>query len=616
MSAKDERSAGHASNGGASTAAGPASSSWSASRTLRGIRARRSGRRRLPILPAVVLLLPLAGVLVTYWPAFSAGALYMDDRFYIGNALIRHPSWYSVKKVFGEVLAPSMVNGYYQPLALLSVMLDFLDPAAQHSLLPFHRTTLLLHLCNVALVVVLLRALFDNWSVAGMLGALYGLHPLNADAVLWIAERKTVLSAAFTLGSMLLYLGYVRHARRAGRGDWKRYGASLLMYVFALLSKPTALPLVGLLLVLDYWPLQRLNRRTLLEKVPYLVVAGLSAAVTIVSQARAGQGGEAQWMNPLYLPLVASYCLGFYLRKTVWPTGLASDYPGPHPFGLSNIDVLATAGGVLLILAAILLSLRHTRAWLAGGLFFLIALLPTLGIVRFTSSVAANRSMYLPMVGLLLPLAWGLGHLWNREFSVLKAFSVRLILVTVVTALALGSARTTRRYEAHWKDSLTLIQYYLTQTPNEWKLQTRLGNEWIQRRNYPAAIAAFREAARLNPGWTENHLNLGRALFTVGHYAEARQAFALALQQTPNDWRAHMLLGMTLSRQNDLDGAVAEFQAAAQIAPRDPAPYHNLANALARQGKRAEAAQAYRDAVRLDPNNREAQSALDAIEAR
>ena len=464
--------------------------------------------------------------------------------------------------------------------------------------------------------MVLLHVLFDNWLVAGLLGVLYGVHPLNADAVLWIAERKTVLSTGFALGSMLLYVVYARHADRTGRGDWKRYGASLLLCVCALLSKPTALPLVALLLVLDYWPLQRLGRRTLVEKVPFVLVAGLSAVVTIISQARAGQDGGAQVMNPLYLPFIMSYCLGFYLRKTVWPTGLASDYPPPQPFGLTNVEVLVNVGITLLLLAAVWLSVRRTRAWLAGGLFFLIALLPTLGIIRFTSSIAANRSMYLPMLGLLLPLAWGLGRLWNRDFSSLKASGVRLVLVGAGAALALGSARATRHYESHWSDSMTLLRYYLTQTPNEWKLHTRLGNEWIQRRNYQAAIVEFREAARLNPSWAENHLNLGRALFTVGELAEARQAFARAIEQTPNDWRAHMLLGMTLSRQNDLEGALTEFRTAAQIAPRSAAPHYNIASTLARQGRWDEAAAEYRHTLRLDPHHRDAQRALDTIGAK
>jgi tetratricopeptide (TPR) repeat protein len=163
---------------------------------------------------------------------------------------------------------------------------------------------------------------------------------------------------------------------------------------------------------------------------------------------------------------------------------------------------------------------------------------------------------------------------------------------------------------------LTLLRYYLTQQPNDVKLHTRLGNEWIQRGDYPSAIADFREALRFNSSWAENWLNLGRASFTIGEYAEAKQAFATALQRTPNDWRAHILMGTTLTRQEDLEGALVEFRIAAQLAPTMAAAHFNVANALAQQGKLNEAADEYRPTLRLDPRIEDARRALDAIEAR
>ena len=275
-------------------------------------------------------------VLATYWPALSAGALYMDDKFYLGAPEMRNPSWASVKKIFGEVLAPTVVKGYYQPLALTSIMVDFLDPAAANNLRPFHRTTLLLHVLNVALVVVLLYLLFGNWLTSCLLGLLYGLHPLNADAVLWIAERKAVLSTFFALWSLVLYVLYARHADQTRHRDWKRYGASLFMYMCAVLSKPTAVPVVALLLVLDYWPLRRLNRRALIEKAPFLIVCGLSAAVTVISQSRSFDAGRVEMMHGFYLPFVIAYSIGLYLFKTAWPAGLVYDYPFPQPFSVDK----------------------------------------------------------------------------------------------------------------------------------------------------------------------------------------------------------------------------------------------------------------------------------------
>jgi tetratricopeptide (TPR) repeat protein len=310
------------------------------------------------------------------------------------------------------------------------------------------------------------------------------------------------------------------------------------------------------------------------------------------------------------------YSLGFYLLKVVCPTGLVPDYSSPQPLGLANPEVLGCAIIAIGVVAAIVMSVRRTRAWLAGGLFFLIAIFPTLGLVRYTSSIAANRSMYLPMVGLLLPLSWQLNRWWARGVLAWKATSLRVIVVGVGVVLAIGSAVSTRAYEARWSDSVTLLRYFISQKPNEWKFHTRLGNEWIQNKDYPSAITEFKEAVRLGPHWTENHLNLGRALFTVGQYAEAKQAIATALQQTPNDWRAHMLMGTTLVRQQEPDGALQEFRKAAQLAPKAALPHFNMANILAGQGKLDEAAEAYRQTLRLEPRFAEAQRALDRIAAR
>jgi len=568
------------------------------------------------IAPALTLVAVLGIVLATYWPALSARAQYMDDKFYIGTSLAQHPSWASVKTIFGEVLAPSMVNGYYQPLALVSVMLDFLDPTAAHSFLPFHRTTLLLHLLNVALVAALLCSLFRNWSTAGLLALLYGLHPLNADVVLWIAERKTVLSTCFALSSLLLYLAYARHAERTGRGDWKRYSASLFIYVCALLSKPTALPVVAVLVVLDYWPLgRRLCRRTLLEKVPFVVVAVLSAVVTVVSQVQSGQGGMVEFVKFYYVPLTIAYGVGFYLLKVIRPTGLVSDYPYPHPLGLTNVEVLGSAIITVGVVAAIVLSVRRTRAWLAGGLFFLVTILPTLGLIRYTSSIASNRSMYLPMVGMLLPLHWEITRLWQRGVATGKAWAVRAIVLCVGATLAIASVSATRSYQSHWQDTMTLLRYYLSQQPNDSKLHTRMGNEWIQRGEHRAAIVEFKEAIRLNRYWTENHLNVGRALLTLGDYSEAEQSFSTALEQTPNDWRAHMLLGMTRERMGNLEGALQEFQAAMRLAPQSAVPHYNVARILGQQGKLDEAVAEYQQTLRLEPRHAEARRVLSALGA-
>jgi len=234
-------------------------------------------------------------------------------------------------------------------------------------------------------------------------------------------------------------------------------------------------------------------------------------------------------------------------------------------------------------------------------------------VIPFTSAIAANRFMYLPMVGLLLPLNWALNRLWNTAVGALQVSSVRIILAGVGVILALACFSVTRAYMTPWQDTVTLLQYYLTQTPNEWKLHNRLGGEWLKRGNIDGAIAECIETVRLDPYWATNHLNLGRVLSIVGRFDEAQAAFAAALQLEPNNWQAHVLMGKTLSKKNDLEGALKEFQTAAQLNPMLAEVHYDIANILAEQGKLAEAIQEYQETLRLDPGYWEAQSALDAI---
>ena len=565
-------------------------------------------------LPLVGLLVVIGIVLITYWPALSAQANYLDDDLYLGSRLLQHPSWESVQRFFGEVMAPSAVLGYYHPLALVSVMLDFLDPAATSSMLPFHRTSLILHLLNVTLVVMLLYLLFDHWLTAGFLGLLYGLHPLNADAVLWVAERKTVLSTFFALAALIFYVLYVQRTARNPGGGWRYYGAALFMYLCAALSKPTTLPLAMLLPLLDYWPFHRLDRRAWLEKIPFLVLAGLFAVVTIISQVQTAETGPPDIAYMFTVgPLVVCYALVLYFSKLVWPVGLVADYPFPKPFMLMEAPVLLGLGGTLVLVLALAFSARRTRAWLTGGLFFLLAIFPALGIIPFTSSIAANRFVYLPMVGLLLPINWALNRLWNMAVGTLQVSTMRMILTGVGVILALGCIGVTRAYIAPWQDTVTLFQYYLTQTPNEWKLHNRLGGEWLRRGQLDKALPECIETVRLNPGWTTGHLNLGRVYFFLGRFDDAQLSFAAALQLEPNNWQAHVLMAKALLNQDDLEGALKEFQAAGQINPLEPEIPYDIAEILVQQGKLADAVQHYQHALQLNPNYQEARSALDAI---
>jgi protein O-mannosyl-transferase len=563
---------------------GASSRATVADRTLE-VRQRTSGDW---ILLGSVLFIVTGIVLATYWPALSAQAVYLDDDLYLGSRLVRQPGWSSLQRIFGEVLAPSAVPGYYQPMSLASVMLGFLDPASATSLMPFHRTSLIFHLLNVALVIVLLACLFHNSLLAGLAGLLYGLHPMNADAVLWVAESKTVVSTFFALATLLFYVAYVRRADKKTGGHWKWFAAALLTYVCALLSKPTAAPVVLLLLLLDDWPLHRLNKRAMIEKTPFLIVAVSSVAVTVISQhATADTGVPDNRHGLVELPFAVCYELTLYLFKLVWPVGLVADYPFPRPFSPTAmlVGVLVTS----MLAVALVFSARRARAWLTGALFFFLAISPALGVVRFTSSMAANRFMYLPMVGLLLPLTWVLNRLWLASPGRVRSSALRATVVGVATTLVLGCLMASRGYIAHWKDTVGLLQYYLSETPNEWKLHNWLGGEWQRRGDTEAAISECIQTVRLNPGWAAGQLNLGRLMFKARRFDEAALALAEALRLEPKNWQAHVLMGRTMAMKDDFDSALRELRAAAAWDPSEPEIQQDIEAVLAHQRGQGEA---------------------------
>jgi len=220
-------------------------------------------------------------VALVHWPALSAKALSFDDQQYLTkNVLVQNPGWRSAKRFLMEVLEPSTVAGYYQPLTMISLMADYAAGGRENNLRPFHITSLALHTVNTALIIVLLYMLFGNIWAAAAAGLLFGIHPMTVEPIPWVGERKTLLAAFFALWSLIFYVRYSRS------GSWKSYTGCFLMYLLALMSKPTSVALPAVMLLMDYWPLKRLKVKSVFEKLPLFVLGGIFAGITYVSQQR------------------------------------------------------------------------------------------------------------------------------------------------------------------------------------------------------------------------------------------------------------------------------------------------------------------------------------------
>ncbi|MBU0638807.1 MAG: tetratricopeptide repeat protein [Planctomycetes bacterium] len=546
--------------------------------------------------------------LAAYGPTLSAQALCFDDEEYlVDNRLVQNPSWSSTGRFLTEVLEPSSVGGYYQPISMISLMLDVARGGRAGDLRPFHQTSLALHVINTVLVIVFLHMLFGSPWVAALVGLLFGVHPVCVESVAWVAERKTLLATFFSLCSLIGYVAYVR------KPNWQRYGLCLLMYVLALLSKPTSTPLPVLLLLLDAWPLRRLTWRGVLEKVPLIAVGALAAVITVVSQGRTASVTLLADDATLRIPLMLCHNIVFYLHKFVWPADLSPHYPFPEPLALSHGMVLAGVVGTVVLLAVLLVTLRRTRAPLVGWLFFFVALLPTTGIVGFTNVSAADRFVYLPAVGLLLILAWALRATWERRAAQSAASGRRALVLVVVLLLAAGEGYAARRYLAEWRNTETLYRRMIRIAPLAPEPQFNLGNTLRDLGRTDEALAAYRATLRLNANHLGAHNNLATALIRQSKTAEAIVHWQAALQIKPDSPTTHHNLGLALARQNDLPAAITHFRAALDLAPNNAATHYYLGLALQTQGQGKEAVAEYRAALRLEPGHEPARRRLDVL---
>ncbi len=582
----------------------------------------------------------------THWPALSARAISFDDRQYLTqNVLVQTPGWRSAKRFVTEVLTPSTVAGYYQPLTMISLMLDYAVAGRPDNLRPFHRTSLALHVINTMLIVILLHQLFGNIWAAAMVGLLFGVHPLTVEPIPWIGERKTLLAAFFALLAMMAYLRYCglrigdpNPARKCGAGPgtgvpgsdspWKSktwYAVSVVCFVLALLSKPTSIPLPFLLLLLDYWPLRRWCTRALIEKVPLLAIAAVFAVITYVSQERTGGVTDPGEHSALHVPLILCHNIIFYLYKMVWPANLSSHYPFPVPLTLSEPMVLGGVVGTCVLIPMLLISLRATRALLTGWLFFFVAIFPTLGVIGFTNVIAADKYVYLPVFGILMILAWGLGQLRiancglrnGEPESVARKSrapnrSVVVVVVVVVLVLAAAEAGATRRQLARWQDTETLFRHMLKLAPNEGLLHNGLGLALADAGHIDEAIAEYKRALELKPESADVHNNLGAALVSQGKIDDAIAHYRRALELRPDFVRAHYNLGLALAAQGRGDEAVGHYRRALELNPDCVEAYNNLGLELAAHGRIDEAIAHYRRALDVKPDYMEAHYNLAA----
>jgi len=429
-------------------------------------------------------------------------------------------AWSTFKWAFS-----SMEASNWHPVTWLSHAADYqlfgLDPSGHHW------SNVLIHSLNAVLLFLLLqKATGAKWQSL-MVAALFALHPLNVESVAWISERKNVLSTFLLLLTLAAYGWY------AQRPSGKRYGVVVACFALGLMAKPMLVTLPLLLLLIDYWPLERgaerppdaqlgrfqsaSLRQLLLEKLPLVAMSVASAALTIAAQ-HSSLASSERFPFPLRLEnALLSYVL--YLKKAVWPSGLALFYPHPE-----NIPAWQWIGAALLLLTISAVAWRQSRSkpWLAvGWCWFLLTLVPVLGIVQVGAQSMADRYAYVPLIGVFAAIVW-----WVR-------FPPRPILeFSIATAILVALSLVTWRQIGYWRSNVELWSHTLAVTGENLIAEDKLGSALQGAGRQDAAIIHFANALRLDPRDPLANFSVGADLQWHGHLAEAIPHYQTAIRES------------------------------------------------------------------------------------
>lgn len=507
----------------------------------------------------------------------------------------------------------------WHPLTWLSHMVDveiFGLNAGGH-----HITSIIIHAASTLLLFLILAKITAGPWQSFFVAALFGLHPLHVESVAWVAERKDVLSCFLGLLTLFLYAGYVQ------RPGSRRYVFTLLSFVAGVMAKPMLVTFPFVMLLLDYWPFDRLRREgvahgvcnsfakclpvqdLLKEKAPFFLVSGISAVVTVLAQ-RSGGTVSSLEVVPLTIR-VANALIAYvmYIEKAIWPQDLAILYP--FNLALPLWKVVASLLLLASIIAGTVFLRRRAPYLLVGWLWYLVTLLPVIGIVQVGSQSIADRYTYIPLTGIFIMVAWGAPALMRG----LRYYSAVVVLLSCLVLAALVIK--TWQQLGYWKDNIVLYRHTLDVTENNYLILNNLGILLADRGDISGAIQAYQQALRISPRSVLAHTNLGVILADQGRLEEAISHYQEALHFKPDYALARINLskalnnmGVAWAQRGGFDEAVGYFKETIRMDPESVDGHFNLGITLARLNRVDEATEEFFHVLRLTPDSAEARSWL------
>ena len=465
----------------------------------------------------------------------------------------------------------------------------------------------LIHVANTLLVFwFLLRTTHTRWPSA-LVAALFALHPLHVESVAWASERKNTLSAFFGLLSLIAYMRYAKAP------SISRYAWVAITLALGLLAKPMLVTWPLVMLLLDFWPLRRLQRldtrglsvlrNLLVEKLPLFALVAASVIITFLAQS---YGGAVRTFADAPFALRLSNALvsyAKYLLLMFWPNDLAVYYP-LAPMGIPAWQTIGAAF-LLIGITALCLFQRRIRPYLImGWLWFLGTLVPVIGLVQVGGQIMADRYFYIPSIGLFIALAFGLADI-AKNWRVAPSLSAGIAGGVLLILATLTNAQIQR-----WRDSFTLLEHTLAVTPPNLHIEHNLGLAMGATGRYNEAAAHFEKTLQIDPNFYDGLVGMGVTRTLQARLPEAIEYFQTAIRSQPDAPKAHAQLALALWKQNRDQAAVEEMRRALQFAPKDADIRADFGLALELVGRMPEAIEQLREALRLNPNSAEAHNNL------
>lgn len=532
----------------------------------------------------------------------------------------------------------SIEQANWHPLTWLSHALDcqlFGLNAGRH-----HLTSLLIHIVNVVLLFILLKRVTGERVLSFLVAALFAVHPFNVESVAWVAERKNVLSTFFFLATLAGYGWYARLP------NWKRYLAVAALFAGGLAAKPMLVTLPAVLLLLDYWPLQRWEKmpvsasfsvpqtsavRLLFEKIPLLLLSIASAMITLIAQ----KAGGALPVFPLSVRIETAL-LGYalYLVKAFWPSSFSIYYPDPfnpfynmHP---NQADYLLVVVGALFLVSGSSLAWRYRRErpyFIVGWLWYVGTLVPVIGIVKAGDQAIADRYAYVPLIGVFVSVVWALSE-WvpKHKIGPRRLLAAATVVLATLSVLSFIQVR-------YWRGAFDLFLHALNVTQDNFIANDKIGNLLYKQSN-PECFRYYEEAARIDPIDPLSHEAMAGLADEQGRYEDARKAYDVVIRYSKDPQvlgLAYANLGAIYSRQGHYDQGRAFNQEAMRLAPADvenevnglqkvyaqnptTQGYIKLTLLLDNAGRPGQALEACKRAAKIDPSSVEVQKILDHLE--